>query len=218
MNNQNSLSTSLSKDFSTKQYDDLFKIVIIGDSGVGKSCLLLRFADDTFTDNFYTTIGVDFRFKCLKINDKKIKLQIWDTAGQERFKTVTSAYYRGADGILIVYDQTDKSSFDHLNDWLDDILKYTTDEPIKLIIGNKDDLNEQKVISDDDIRNFSNRSNIEIVKTSAKSSFQVNYAFEKLTQKLINSREGKKVNSGYNLEQTPLEGKFAQKNLCNCGN
>ena len=201
-----------------KQIDELFKIVLIGDSGVGKSCILLRFADDTFTENFYTTIGVDFRFKCLIYKGKKIKLQIWDTAGQERFKTVTSAYYRGADGILIVYDQTDKNSFDHLNDWLDDILKYTTDEPIKLIIGNKDDLNEQKVISDDDIRNFSNRSNIEIVKTSAKSSFQVNYAFEKLTQKLINSREGKKVNSGYNLEQTPLEGKFAQKNLCNCGN
>ena len=218
MTTSNSLSSSITKEISSKQYDDLFKIVIIGDSGVGKSCLLLRFADDTFTDNFYTTIGVDFRFKCVQINEKKIKLQIWDTAGQERFKTVTSAYYRGADGILIVYDQTDKNSFDHLNDWLDDILKYTTDEPIKLVIGNKDDLNEQKVISDDDIRNFSNRSNIEIVKTSAKSSFQVNYAFEKLTQKLINSREGKKVNSGYNLEQTPLEGKFAQKNLCNCGN
>ena len=218
MTTSNSLSSSITKEISSKQYDDLFKIVIIGDSGVGKSCLLLRFADDTFTDNFYTTIGVDFRFKCVQINEKKIKLQIWDTAGQERFKTVTSAYYRGADGILIVYDQTDKNSFDHLNDWLDDILKYTTDEPIKLIIGNKDDLNEQKVISDDDIRNFVNKTNIEIVKTSAKSAFQVNYAFEKLTQKLINSREGKKVNSGYNLEQTPLEGKFAQKNICNCGN
>ena len=195
MTTSNSLSSSITKEISSKQYDDLFKIVIIGDSGVGKSCLLLRFADDTFTDNFYTTIGVDFRFKCVQINEKKIKLQIWDTAGQERFKTVTSAYYRGADGILIVYDQTDKNSFDHLNDWLDDILKYTTDEPIKLIIGNKDDLNEQKVISDDDIRNFVNKTNIEIVKTSAKSAFQVNYAFEKLTQKLINSREGKKVKS-----------------------
>ena len=218
MTTSNSLSSSITKEISSKQYDDLFKIVIIGDSGVGKSCLLLRFADDTFTDNFYTTIGVDFRFKCVQINEKKIKLQIWDTAGQERFKTVTSAYYRGADGILIVYDQTDKNSFDHLNDWLDDILKYTTDEPLKLIIGNKDDLNEQKVISDDDIRNFVNKTNIEIVKTSAKSAFQVNYAFEKLTQKLINSREGKKVKSGYNLEQTPLEGKFAQNNICSCGN
>ena len=202
----------------SKHYDDLFKLVIIGDSGVGKSCILLRFADDTFTDNYYSTIGVDFRFKCVDIGERKCKLQIWDTAGQERFKTVTSAYYRGADGILIVYDQTDKNSFDHLNDWLDDILKYTTDEPIKLIIGNKDDLNEQKVISDDDIRNFVNKTNIEIVKTSAKSAFQVNYAFEKLTQKLINSREGKKVKSGYNLEQTPLEGKFAQNNICSCGN
>ena len=86
-----------------KQYDNLFKLVIIGDSGVGKSCLLLRFADDTFTENYYSTIGVDFRFKCLEICERKCKLKIWDTAGQERFKTVTSAYYRGADGIIIVF-------------------------------------------------------------------------------------------------------------------
>ena len=135
-----------------KQYDDLFKLVIIGNSGVGKSCLLLRFADDTFTENFYSTIGVDFRFKCLEISERKCKLQIWDTAGQERFKTVTSAYYRGADGIIIVFDQTDKESYDNIENWIEDISKYSTDEPVKIIFANKDDVNnEKKVVTNNNI-------------------------------------------------------------------
>lgn len=198
----------------SKQYDDLFKIVIIGDSGVGKSCLLLRFADDTFTDNYYTTIGVDFRYKCISINNKKIKLQIWDTAGQERFKTVTSAYYRGADGIIIVYDQTEHQSFDHLGDWLDDITKFTTDNPIKFVIANKEDLKDNATVTDEEIRNFSLRTGIEVIKASAKSSYQVKYAFEKLTQKLINQREKKDMAKGYTLEPTPIEGRFAKKGCC----
>eukprot|EP01036_Dinobryon_divergens_P025024 gene25024-33534_t len=89
---------------SKKDYDNLFKLVVIGDTGVGKSCLLLRFADETFTENHVSTIGVDFRFRTVKVDKKTVKLQIWDTAGQERFRTITSAYYRGADGIIIVYD------------------------------------------------------------------------------------------------------------------
>ncbi|KAG2521206.1 hypothetical protein JM18_006222, partial [Phytophthora kernoviae] len=100
----------------SRDYDHLFKLVLIGDSGVGKSCLLLRFADDAFTESYITTIGVDFRFRTVKIDNKTVKLQIvrdvpvtrvlWDTAGQERFRTITSAYYRGADGIIMVYDVT----------------------------------------------------------------------------------------------------------------
>ena len=128
----------------SKQYDDLFKLVIIGDSGVGKSCLLLRFADDTFTENYYSTIGVDFRFKCLEIGDRKCKLQIWDTAGQERFKTVTSAYYRGADGIVIVFDQTDRESYNNVQNWIEDISRYSADDPVKIIFANKDDIAAEK--------------------------------------------------------------------------
>ena len=123
----------------SKQFDYTFKIVMIGDSGVGKSCILLRFADDKFNENFYATIGVDFRFKNVMVDDKSVKLQIWDTAGQERFKTITSAYYRGADGIIIVYDITDRNSFAHIKDWLDDVNKYTDNNPLKIIVGNKID-------------------------------------------------------------------------------
>ena len=102
----------------------MFKLVLIGDSGVGKSSLLLRFADDSFSENYISTIGVDFRFKTLAVDGKAVKLQIWDTAGQERFKTITGAYYRGADGIMMVFDKTNQDSFKHIPQWMEEIVKY----------------------------------------------------------------------------------------------
>ena len=210
-NNNNHEKYSLSK-----QYDDLFKLVIIGDSGVGKSCLLLRFADDTFTENFYSTIGVDFRFKCLEIGDRKCKLQIWDTAGQERFKTVTSAYYRGADGIIIVFDQTDRDSYNNVHNWIEDISRYSTDDPVKIIFANKDDISqEKKSVDNEDIIELEKRTGFEIIKTSAKTGEKVTYAFEKLTQKLLLERNNRKMSRGYSLEPpVPVEGRFAPKKSC----
>lgn len=96
----------------TRSYDLLVKLLLIGDSGVGKSCLLLRFCDDQFTPSFITTIGIDFKIRTLELDGQKVKLQVWDTAGQERFKTITTAYYRGAMGILVVYDVCDLKSFE----------------------------------------------------------------------------------------------------------
>jgi len=116
------------------------KLVLIGDTGVGKSCILLRFADDTYTENHISTIGVDFRFRTVKVDKKTVKLQIWDTAGQERYRTITSAYYRGADGIVIVYDVTVEESFNHIKDWLTEVNRYASETTSKLLIGNKVDL------------------------------------------------------------------------------
>ena len=200
----------------SKHYDDLFKLVIIGDSGVGKSCILLRFADDTFTDNYYSTIGVDFRFKCVDIGERKCKLQIWDTAGQERFKTVTSAYYRGADGIIIVFDQTDRESFNNVQNWIDDISKYSTEEPAKLIIANKDDIpNERKSVKIEDISELEKKTGLEVIKTSAKTGENIDYAFKKLTQKLLLERNNRILSRGYSLEPpVPVEGRFAPKKNC----
>lgn len=97
-----------------KEYDYMFKILTVGNSGTGKSCLLLRFSEGTFSDNFMSTIGVDFKFKQIQVEDKEIKLQIWDTAGQERFRTITSSFYRGANGIVLVFDLTDLYSFQQI--------------------------------------------------------------------------------------------------------
>jgi Ras-related protein Rab-1A len=152
--------------------DHLFKLVLIGDSGVGKSCLLLRFADDAFTDSYISTIGVDFRFRTVKIEKKTVKLQIWDTAGQERFRTITSAYYRGADGIIMVYDVTSQESFGHVNDWLSEVNRYASEGTSKLLIGNKSDRTD-KAVSSEEAKAFAQALGIPFLETSAKSASNV---------------------------------------------
>uniref|UniRef100_A0A8C8X4E4 small monomeric GTPase n=1 Tax=Panthera leo TaxID=9689 RepID=A0A8C8X4E4_PANLE len=104
-----------------KAYDHLFKLLLIGDSGVGKTCLIIRFAEDNFNNTYISTIGIDFKIRTVDIEGKKIKLQVWDTAGQERFKTITTAYYRGAMGIILVYDITDEKSFENIQNWMKSI-------------------------------------------------------------------------------------------------
>eukprot|EP00252_Welwitschia_mirabilis_P002287 TRINITY_DN1219_c0_g1_i4.p1 TRINITY_DN1219_c0_g1~~TRINITY_DN1219_c0_g1_i4.p1 ORF type:complete len:139 (+),score=26.97 TRINITY_DN1219_c0_g1_i4:57-473(+) len=127
-------------------FDYLFKILLVGDSAVGKSCLLLRFTEDSYAESYVSTIGVDFKIKTIELDGKTIKFQIWDTAGQERFKTVTSSYYRGAHGIIIVYDITDIDSFDHVKNWLSEIERYTKDGVDKILVGNKCDLEEKRAV------------------------------------------------------------------------
>ncbi|XP_040871128.1 ras-related protein RABD2c-like isoform X1 [Glycine max] len=129
------------------EYDYLFKLLLIGDSGVGKSCLLLRFADDSYLDSYISTIGVDFKIRTVEQDGKTIKLQIWDTAGQERFRTITSSYYRGAHGIIVVYDVTDQESFNNVKQWLNEIDRYASENVNKLLVGNKCDLTANKVVS-----------------------------------------------------------------------
>lgn len=126
--------------------DYLFKLLLIGDSGVGKSCLLLRFADDTYTESYISTIGVDFKIRTIDLDGKTIKLQIWDTAGQERFRTITSSYYRGAHGIIVVYDCTDQETFNNVKQWLEEIDRYACDNVNKLLVGNKCDVHTKKVV------------------------------------------------------------------------
>jgi len=188
-------------------YDYLFKLVLIGDSGVGKSCLLLRFADDAFTESYISTIGVDFRFRTVKIDEKTVKLQIWDTAGQERFRTITSAYYRGADGIIMVYDVTSMDSFDHVNDWLKEVNRYASEGTCKLLVGNKSDRTIDKVVTTEQAKEFADELGIEFLETSAKSAKNVEEAFLAMAGELIRQRmarvgttinEKEKINLGGN--------------------
>lgn len=125
-----------------KDYDHFFKMVLLGDSCVGKSCLLVRFADDEFNQNYVSTIGVDFRFRSLRHSNKKIKLQIWDTAGQERYRTITNAYYKGADGIVLVFDLFDRKSFTNLDNWLSEVDNHAKPNIQIIVIANKYDMVE----------------------------------------------------------------------------
>merc|ERR1719171_470778 len=134
---------------SKQQYDFLIKLLLIGDSGVGKSCILVRFADDAFSNSFITTIGIDFKIRTIELDGKRIKLQIWDTAGQERFKTITTAYYRGAMGIMLVYDVTNEKSFDNIKNWIRNIEEHASADVEKMILGNKCDMNDRRQVSKD---------------------------------------------------------------------
>ena len=173
-----------------RDYDYLFKIVIIGDSNVGKSCLLIRFADDWFTENYITTIGVDFRFRTLKVAKKNVKLQIWDTAGQERYRTITNAYYRGSDAIILVADTSNKESFDNIPDWLAEVEKYTEEDITKILLVNKCDIDDDlKQVSESDIAKMAKDHNLDVLEVSAKTGKNVDDAFLKVTKTLMETRD-----------------------------
>ncbi|PWN36675.1 GTP-binding protein ypt1 [Meira miltonrushii] len=159
------------------EYDFLFKLLLIGDSGVGKSCLLLRFADDSYSESYISTIGVDFKIRTVELEGKTVKLQIWDTAGQERFRTITSSYYRGAHGIIVVYDTTDQDTFANVKQWLQEIDRYATEGVNKLLVGNKSDLTNKKVVEYNVAKEFADQLGLPILETSAKSATNVEQAF-----------------------------------------
>lgn len=192
-----------------RDYDMLFKLVLIGDTGVGKSCILLRFADDSFTESYITTIGVDFRFRTIPVDEKSIKLQIWDTAGQERFRTITSAYYRGADGIVIVYDSTERSSFNSIDEWVIEVNRYASENTCKILIGNKNDLEADKKVSTEEGQKKAEELGIEFIETSAKDSTNVENAFVIMARQLIKMKEAQiasqrpKPAPGMRLQPTP---------------
>jgi len=172
----------------TRDYDLLYKYLLIGDSGVGKSCILLRFADDSFTENFISTIGVDFKIKTMEVDGKKVKLQIWDTAGQERFQTITSTYYRGANGLIIVFDVTNQKSFDNIQKWLDDVERHATGNVVRMLVGNKCDLTDKRVIDTPTAKALASKLNMGYLETSAKENTNVEATFLQLTKRIMNGQ------------------------------
>nr|2EQB_A Chain A, Ras-related protein SEC4 [Saccharomyces cerevisiae] len=167
----------------------IMKILLIGDSGVGKSCLLVRFVEDKFNPSFITTIGIDFKIKTVDINGKKVKLQLWDTAGQERFRTITTAYYRGAMGIILVYDVTDERTFTNIKQWFKTVNEHANDEAQLLLVGNKSDM-ETRVVTADQGEALAKELGIPFIESSAKNDDNVNEIFftlAKLIQEKIDS-------------------------------
>ena len=176
-----------------KDYEFIFKVLFLGNSNVGKSSLFLRFVDDIWNDTFVPTIGVDFKIKTLEIDQKKVKLQIWDTAGQERFKNIISSYYRGVHGILLIYDVTDKDSFKNLNNWLIEIEKNANKNVVKVLIGNKADLEDKRVISYNQGKEFADMYGLKYIETSAKKNINVRDAFETLAREIIEANLDKTI-------------------------
>jgi Ras-related protein Rab-1A len=166
--------------------DYLFKILVVGDSGVGKSCLLLRFVDDTFSESFISTIGVDFKIFTMDIDGKSCKLQIWDTAGQERFRTITTNYYRGAHGIVMVYDVTDLTTFANIKQWNDEIDNKAQPMVNKLLIGNKCDLPSK--VDTNAVKEYAASLNVPFLQTSARDATNVHEAFQVLARKIIGTQ------------------------------
>uniref|UniRef100_A0A0R3RU64 Ras-related protein Rab-8A n=1 Tax=Elaeophora elaphi TaxID=1147741 RepID=A0A0R3RU64_9BILA len=160
-----------------KSYDYLFKLLLIGDSGVGKTCVLFRFSDDSFNNSFISTIGIDFKIRTIELDGKKIKLQIWDTAGQERFRTITTAYYRGAMGIMLVYDITNEKSFDNIKNWIRNIEEHASSDVDRMIIGNKCDVEERRQVSRERGEQLAIEYGTKFMETSAKANINVEEAF-----------------------------------------
>ena len=155
---------------------------------MGKSSLLFRFADDAYNDNYISTIGVDFKICSINLDGKTVKLQIWDTAGQERFQTITTSYYRGANGIILVYDVTELESFENIKKWLQAIDRYASTEVCKLLVGNKSDLASKKKVDYATAKEFADEAKMPFLEASAKNATNVEKAFLTMAEEIKRSQ------------------------------
>jgi len=191
--------------------DLVLKIILVGDSGVGKSCLLKSFMGDPFKGDYTSTIGVDFEIKPVVIENKTVNLQIWDTAGQERFRTITTSYYRSADAILLVFDLTDDKTFRNLEAWMEDVRLYAQRNVEIMLIGNKVDLQQERIVEYKEAKAYADKNNFQYLETSAKKKMNVDKAFHKLAQSVVSSKQlqkkpresAQKVDIGRPSQQAP---------------
>jgi len=188
----------------TTSYDLIYKILLIGDAGVGKSNLLQRYTDDPFSENHIATIGVDFKIRTVEFDGKRIKLQIWDTAGQERFRTIASSYYRNAHGFLVVYDVTNTESFQNVGMWLEEISRYCNSSTVsKILVGNKSDLVMKKVVDFHTAQEFAEKHGLEFVETSAKNYSNVDKMFDSLIEDIVTRTQPTKFEESNTIKIKP---------------
>jgi len=192
----------------TSEYDYLLKVVMVGDSGVGKSCLLKRFASREFTGDYISTIGVDFEIKTLEMDGKTIKLQIWDTAGQERFQNITTSYYRGAHCIILVYDITQLDTFEHVHKWYRQIREHSNSNVQILLVGNKSDLASSRQVPFENAEQMAQNLGMTVFETSAKDATNVDQAFHHIAKQAIDNNRIQKT-----TRQKPDEINLDGKNI-----
>ncbi|CAL9195531.1 unnamed protein product [Musa hybrid cultivar] len=179
-----------------EEYDYLFKVVLIGDSGVGKSNLLSRFARNEFSIESKSTIGVEFATRTVHVDDKVVKAQIWDTAGQERYRAITSAYYRGAVGALVVYDVTRHATFENVERWLKELRSHTDPSIVVMLVGNKADLRHLRAVSLEDAEVFAEKEKTFFMETSALESLNVENAFTEVLSQIYRVTSKKALDVG----------------------
>ena len=186
---------------SSPESDFVFKILLLGDSEVGKSCFLMRYSDNVFVENYITTIGLDYKLKTVKLDSgKTIKVQLWDTAGQDKYRTIAKNYYKGSHGILLLYDITKMTSFENIREWIRDIKEEVSEKAIIFLIGNKIDLTDNRKISKEKGEELAEEYKIPFFEASAKSGENVDEVFKALYKKIsevygdLEREKGSKLN------------------------
>ncbi|XP_042357142.1 ras-related protein Rab-15-like [Plectropomus leopardus] len=172
-----------------KQYDILFRLLMLGDSGVGKTCMLRRFTESDFDPTHISTIGVDFKMKTLELDGIRVRVQIWDTAGQERYQTITKQYYRRAQGIIFVYDITSEPSFQHLVKWASDVDEYAPGKVQRILVGNKSDDELRRQVTRDQGSKLAESYGMEFFETSASTSSNITESFTRVTELVLQAHK-----------------------------
>lgn len=164
----------------------LFRLLLIGDSGVGKSSILNRFSDDVFNINYSSTIGVDFRSKNIKIDDQHISIEMWDSTGHKRFRDITRSFYKKTNCVIVIFDLSFRESFENIKIWFDEIERMAPENSIKILVGNKSDLDRE--ISIDEVNEFVNKLNIKYIETSAKDNINIQELISLTIKELLNNK------------------------------
>ena len=184
-----------------KHKELLYKILLLGDSSVGKTCFLMRYADNTFQEIHMSTIGLDYKLKNVQLDDGKIvKVQIWDTAGQDRFRSITKNYYKGAHGIILIYDVTSRKTFENVKNWVEQIEEEVSDKVNIILVGNKIDDEKNRKVTTEEGKQMADSCKLEFFETSAKSGVGIDSTFNELVKKTVETYskiegKGEKLNS-----------------------
>ena len=188
---------------SEQEQQIVFKLLLLGDSSVGKTSILLKYISNKFDESSISTVGVDYMDKIIDYNKFKIKLQIWDTSGEEKFRTITKNFYRNADGLLVVFDLTKKESYDHIRIWINEA-KENNDKLKTILIGNKLDLKDERIVAIDVAKQFAEKNNLKYIETSAKDGTNINESFQAIIDLLFDGKSSEEILNEFAERDSPL--------------